>query len=207
MREEVRSIALGAKGFLEEAEGLRLYELASTASTEAPCLEIGSYCGRSALFLGEGCRAAGRNPLFTVDHHRGSAEQQPGEAYFDPDLYDAREGAPTTLPELLRTVRAAGLEDWVLPVVASSTVLGRVWPERSLGLVFIDGGHGEEDVFGDYRAWGRCVRPGGFLCVHDVFPDSADGGQGPFRVVCEARSEGSWEDAGGVGTLAVLRRA
>jgi MMP 1-O-methyltransferase len=206
MREEARRVALAAKGFLEEAEGMRLYELARRCSRGGPCLEIGSYCGRSGVFLGEGCRETGSYPLFTVDHHRGSAEQQPGEAFFDPELYDEATRMMTTLPRLLDNIRAAGLDDWVIPVVTESIVLGRYWPERNLSLLFIDGGHSEADAFGDYRTWARCVRAGGYLCVHDVFPDPADGGRAPYDVVCDARTDGSWQDEGTVESLAVLRR-
>jgi MMP 1-O-methyltransferase len=206
MRAEVRRIALEAKGFLAEPEGLRLYELARTSSRSAPCVEIGSYCGKSGLFLGEGCRETGLHPLFTIDHHRGSAEQRPGEAYFDRQLYDAQTESATTLPELLRNIRLAGLDDWVIPVVAGSVAVGAHWPDSTLGLVFIDGGHSEEDAMSDYRTWGRCVHPGGYLCVHDVFPDPGDGGQAPYHVVCEATSAGTWEHVDTVETLAVLRR-
>ncbi len=206
MRDEVRRIALGTKGFLTEPEGLRLYELARSSSGDGPCLEIGSYCGKSGLFLGEGCRETGRHPLFTVDHHRGSEEHQPGEAYHDAELYDDGEQAMTTLPELVRNIRTAGLESWVIPLVAESEILGRYWPEHSLSLLFLDGGHSESDAFGDYRTWHRCLRPGGYLCIHDVFPDATDGGQAPYGVLCEARSDDSWQYEGMVETLAVLKR-
>ncbi len=206
MREEVRRMALEAKGFLDEAEGLRLHELAAVASLRGPCLEIGSYCGKSALFLGEGCRETGRNTLFTVDHHRGSEEQQPGEVYFDPELYDREEGGSTTLCRLQRSIRRAGLEDWVIPVVAESTRLGRYWSSPALSLVFIDGGHTEAAAFGDYHTWGPRVLTGGYLCIHDVFPDPADGGRAPYDVWQYARATGEWDDAGTVKTLAVLRR-
>lgn len=199
-------MALAAKGFLTEREGTRLYELARDGSGDAPCLEIGSYCGKSGLFLGEGCRETGRYPLFTVDHHRGSPEQQPGETYFDAELYDADTDSATTLVSLVQTIRQAGLEDWIIPVVAASTRLGAYWPDDSLGLLFIDGGHSEADAFGDYRTWGRCVRRGGYLCIHDVFANSDDGGQAPYHVFCEARANGLWEEVGMVETLAVLRR-
>lgn len=206
MREEVRRLAEEAKGFLDASEGMRLYELALHASAAAPCLEIGSYCGKSALYLGEGCREAGHHPLFTVDHHRGSAEQQPGEAYFDPTLYDPRWGGTTTLPELLANLRRAGLEDWVVAVVAESTRLGRHWSPGPLGLLFVDGGHSEADAFGDYRTWARWVRPGGYLCVHDVFPDPRDGGRAPYDLVRHACATGEWEHLGMERSLAVLRR-
>ena len=146
------------------------------------------------------------HPLFTVDHHRGSAEQQPGELYFDPELYDPVEQSIETLPQLMRNVRRAGLEDWVVPLVAESTLLGRYWPEQSLALLFVDGGHSEDDAFGDFRTWSRCVRRGGYLCVHDVFADPADGGQAPYHVVSAARADGAWEDVDAVESLVILRR-
>ncbi|HLN12833.1 MAG TPA: class I SAM-dependent methyltransferase [bacterium] len=206
MREEVRSIAMRAKGFLVEAEGMSLYRLAVEISGSGPCLEIGSYCGRSALFLGEGCRERGRYPLFTVDHHEGSAEQQPGQPYFDPDLYDAAEGVTTTLQALRRNIRLAGLQDWVIPIVAASVRLGRYWPPATLSLVFIDGGHSEADAFGDYETWAPTIKPGGYLCIHDIHPDPADGGQAPYHVLQRARAEGAWDHLGTVDTLAILRR-
>lgn len=206
MREQVKQVALTAKGFLTEAEGLRLHDAARECSAHAPLVEIGSYCGRSGLFLGEGCRATGRHPLFTIDHHRGSEEQQPGELYFDAELYDERTRTTTTLERLVATVRAAGLEDWVIPVVASSTAVGRHWPPDTLALLFIDGGHSEQAAFADYRTWSRCVRPGGLLCVHDVFPDPADGGRAPYEVVREATTHGPWEQVEQVDSLAILVR-
>jgi len=206
LREHVRSVALGAKGFLAEAEGLCLYRLAKEISGLAPCLEIGSYCGKSALFLAEGCRARGRYPLFTVDHHEGSEEQQPGEPYFDPDLYDAAQGAMTTLPALLRNIRLAGLQDWAIPIVAASERLGRYWPAESLSLVFIDGGHSEAAAFGDYETWSPALKPGGYLCIHDIHPNPEDGGQAPYRVLEHASAAPGWDYVGTVETLGMLRR-
>jgi hypothetical protein len=206
MREAARRVADQAKGFLATAEGMRLYELSLESSARAPCLEIGSYCGKSTVYLGEGCRQAGRHPLFTVDHHRGSEEQQPGQPYFDPSLYSEELGGTNTLPWLLRNLRRAGLEDWVIPIVAESTRLGRFWSPGKLGLLFIDGGHAEEDVAGDYRTWAHRVIRRGYLCVHDVFADPRDGGQAPYHLVEHARSTGEWEYLGMEGSLAVLRR-
>ncbi|MCZ7569848.1 MAG: DUF4185 domain-containing protein [Ardenticatenaceae bacterium] len=206
MREEVKQLALTTKGFLSEAEGLRLYELAAESSRRAPCLEIGSYCGRSTLFLAEGCRMGGSHPLFAIDHHQGSEEQQAGQAYFDPDLFDAREGVVNTLGSFMSTLRRAGLTEWVIPIVTESRRASRYWPETELSLVFLDGGHSEEDAFQDFRGWSRRVLPGGYLCIHDVFDDPAEGGQAPYHVREYARSTGEWEDAGQVETLAILRR-
>jgi len=206
MREESRAQALAAKGFLSDAEGARLYELAYAASGLAPCLEIGSYCGKSAIFLGEGCRARGTYRLFSVDHHGGSEEQQPGEEYFDADLYDAALGRINTLPLFLANVRRAGLEDWIFPIVGTSSVVAANWRGGGLGLVFIDGGHAHATVEGDFRGWSGLVARGGWLCFHDIYPNPADGGQAPRDVFEAARASGRWRFEGMVGSLGVLRR-
>lgn len=206
MRGEVKALALAAKGFLSEAEGMALYQLAAESSGTAPCLEVGSYCGKSALFLGEGCRRGGKHPLFTIDHHRGSEEQQPGQLYFDPELYDWEEEMFTTFHHLMRNVRRAGLADWIVPIVAESGQLRRYWRPAALSLLFIDGGHSEEAAFADYHGWSDSVLPGGYLCIHDIFTDPAEGGQAPYHVLQDARSTGHWMDCGQVETLGILRR-
>lgn len=206
MRRDIKELALAAKGFLAEAEGLLLYELAYHASARGPCVEIGSYCGKSALFLGEGCRARGRYRLFSVDHHGGSEEQQPDQPYFDPDLLDSVQGRVNTLPHFVTTVARAGLEDWIVPVVGRSSTVAASWPGGQIALVFIDGGHSRETVEADFHAWGRLVTPSGWLCFHDVYQNPADGGHAPFEVFERARASRAWKFEGLVGSLGVLRR-
>jgi predicted O-methyltransferase YrrM len=205
MRSETRELALQAKGFLSEADGMRLYELAYQAAGAGPCVEIGSYCGKSALFLGEGCRARGRYRLFSIDHHGGSEEQQPGEEYFDADLYDAAQGRVNTLPHFLATIARAGLEDWILPVVGTSGAVAASWPNANLALVFIDGGHSKTSVEDDFLGWSRLLIRGGWLCFHDVYPDPAGGGQAPYEVFESARASRRWRFEGLFGSLGVLR--
>lgn len=199
-----QSLIDATPGFLDPAEGRALYAAALEAGRRGPCLEIGSYCGKSALYLGSGCRDAGQ-VLFTVDHHRGSEEQQPGQEYFDPALFDAGRGAVDTLPHLRATLAAAGLEETVVPVVAPGHVVARAWA-TPLALVFIDGGHALETVLGDYRSWAGHVMPGGLLLFHDLFEDPAEGGQAPYRVWRLAVASGLFEDLGRVGSLGRLRR-
>ncbi|MDD2604053.1 MAG: class I SAM-dependent methyltransferase [Desulfobacteraceae bacterium] len=192
------------RGFLDPAEGKALYEAALAASRRGPCLEIGSYCGKSALFLGSACRRNGQ-VLFTIDHHRGSEEQQPGQEYFDPDLFDAGQDCIDTLPHLRRTLTAAGLDDTVVPIVAPSHLAARAWA-TPLALVFIDGGHALETVFCDYTAWAGHLMPGGMLLIHDIFSDPADGGQAPWHVYRMALASGLFDARPQVGSLARLVR-
>jgi len=192
------------KGFLDPEEGLKLYDLAREAARRGPCLEIGSYCGKSALYLGAGCRIGG-GILFSIDHHRGNEEQQPGQAYCDPDLIDARTGRVDTLEFFRTTLELAGLQDTVVPIVSRSRTVARQWA-TPLSLVFIDGGHTFEAAFGDYAAWAGHVLPGGYLLIHDVFFDPAEGGQAPRTIYELACRSGLFDDLGVLKTLAILKR-
>lgn len=203
MDQTLRDAARGAIGFMPGDEGLALYRAGLLGARAGPLLEIGSYCGKSAVYLGAAARVAG-TVLYSIDHHRGSEEHQAGEEYHDPELLDPT-GRVDTLPELLRTLEKADLTEIVLPIVARSEELGRAWRDP-LGLVFIDGGHAEAQVAADYDAWAGHVRPGGLLAIHDVFVDPADGGRAPYEVYLRAHGSGAFEEISATGSLRVLQR-
>ena len=167
------------RGFLPAHEGRQLYDWAVTAAKIGPILEIGSYCGRSTLWLAQAARIHD-TVVYAVDHHRGSEEHQPGESHHDPALTDAT-GQVDTLTEFRHNIAQAGQEEVVVPIVASSRQLALDW-QTGLGMVFIDGGHSLDAALTDYRAWAPQVRPGGILAIHDVFPDPALGGSAPFTI-------------------------
>ena len=200
----LKSLPPKIKGFLAEVEGMRLYELAREASRLGPCLEIGSYCGKATIYLGTGCKEAG-SVLFSIDHHRGSEEHQPGEEYHDPDLFDPESGRMDSFREFRKTLAMASLEDTVVSIVAPSELAARCWA-TPLGLVFIDGGHSFEAAFTDYSCWASHLVPGGFLVIHDIFPDPAKGGQAPYNIYKLALASGLFEELPMVETLGVLRR-
>jgi hypothetical protein len=192
------------KGFLDPEEGRVLYELALESASRGPCLEVGSYCGKSALYLGAACRDAG-STLFSIDHHRGSEEQQPGQPYFDAALLEPAGKRIDTFPFFRRTLEAAGLENAVVPLVCRSEVAARNWA-TPLGLVFIDGGHAFDTVLSDYRCWSGHIVRGGYLLMHDIFFDPRDGGQAPRQVYERAVESGRFEVLPMVNSLGILRR-
>jgi MMP 1-O-methyltransferase len=192
------------KGFLDHEEGLRLYELARQAASLGPCLEIGSYCGKSAVYIGTACREQG-GVLFSIDHHRGSEEQQPGEEYFDSGLFNVDAWAIDTLVPFRRTLRSSGLEATVVPLVCTSQTAARAWA-TPLGMVFIDGGHAYDTVLADYHAWARHVVPGGYLVFHDIFPDPSKGGQAPRHVYEQALASGVFTALPLFKTIGILQR-
>ncbi len=192
------------KGFLAPEEGAALYSRAREVAAQGPCLEIGSYCGKSTVYLGTACQEAGA-VLYALDHHRGSEEHQPGEEYHDGELYDQESGCMDSFAEFRRTLQRARLEETVIPLVASSSLVARHWT-TPLMLVFIDGGHSWEAAHGDYRGWARHIAPGGLLAIHDIFFNPAEGGQAPHRIWRLAQESGLFAPCGLVGTLGFLRR-
>ncbi|MEV4434574.1 class I SAM-dependent methyltransferase [Streptomyces sp. NPDC049555] len=194
-----------AKGFMPLDEGLALYAAAEDAGALGlPLLEVGTYCGRSTILLADAARAAGLVAV-TVDHHRGSEEQQPGWEYHDASLVDGEVGRMDTLPVFRRTLHRAGLEEHVVAMVGRSPQVAALWG-APLGLVFIDGGHTDEHANADYEGWAPHVAPGGLLVIHDVFPDPADGGQAPYRVYRRALESGAFTEVSVTRSLRVLRR-
>jgi MMP 1-O-methyltransferase len=192
------------KGFLDPEEGRALYAIALEASRLGPCLEIGSYCGKSAVYLGSACRENGAI-LFSIDHHRGSEEQQPGEAYFDPSLFDFKTFSMNTLPLFRRILTLTGLEETVVPIISRSEVVARAWA-TPLSLVFIDGGHAFEAARKDYDCWAGHIVSGGYLLIHDIFEDPADGGQAPWKVYELAVASGRFIELPRIKSLGVLKK-
>lgn len=202
MDSRLRELAARTKGFLPPVEALALRAAAIEAGRLGPLLEIGSYCGLSAIYLGDAARVAG-TVLFSVDHHRGSEEHQPGEDYHDPTLAGP-DGRIDTLPFFRQTTAEAHLEPWVVAVVGESARVAEAW-RTPLGLVFIDGGHSQVAADADYTGWASRLVPGGTLAIHDVFPDPRDGGRPPFVIYERALGDG-YEEIGAEGSLRLLRR-
>lgn len=192
------------KGFLDPAEGAALQRAAMAGAKLGGCLEVGAYCGKSAIYIGAALQSLGAS-LFTVDHHRGSEENQPGWEYHDTDLWDAEADAMDTLPHLRRNLRAARLEETVIPIVGRSAAVAANWG-GPLGFLFIDGGHTLEAALADYRGWTPHLVQGGLLAIHDVFPDPADGGRPPFEIYQRALASDLFAEVESVKSLRVLRR-
>ena len=204
----LRAHALAAKGFMPPEEGDALHDAAVAAAAAAPGLpfvEIGSYCGRSTVWLGAAARTCG-TVVFAIDHHRGSEENQAGWEHHDPEVVDPRTGKMDTLPIFRRTIHDAGLEREVVAVVGHSAEVAAVWRSPA-AFVFIDGGHGEEPARRDYHGWAPQVALGGTLAIHDVFPDPADGGRPPYeQIFVPALESGRFRLVSATGSLRVLRR-
>jgi predicted O-methyltransferase YrrM len=203
MPAELRRLAESTTGFMPPDEGLALFAAAAGAPA-GPVVELGTYCAKSTVYLAAGARLGGR-VVVSVDHHRGSEENQAGWTHHDPSLVDPTTGRMDTLPRARATLERGALEGDVVLVVGRSTQVAALMPAGGIALLFIDGGHSEAEAQGDYAAWAHRLRPGGLLAIHDVFPDPADGGQAPFHVWQRARNDG-FEPVEVTGSLRILRR-
>jgi len=192
------------KGFLASDEGDALYRYCAETVHLGPCLEVGSYCGKSTIYLGAAAKSKG-GVVYAVDHHRGSEEHQLGEEYHDADLYDKNAALMDSFREFRKNMRAANLEDTIIPIVAPSKIASQRWA-TPLGMVFIDGGHSFAAALTDYRSWITHIVPGGILAIHDIFPDPTKGGQAPYDIWKLAKASGLFEEMPMVNTLGAFRR-
>ena len=192
------------KGFMDDEEARRLHQISLMAAENGPVIEIGSYCGKSAYIIGSACQEKG-SVLFSVDHHQGNEEQQPGEEYFDKDLYDSSVARINTFPFFQETLKRTGLEDTVVPIVSPSITAGKMW-KTPISMLFIDGGHSFDAAHTDFLTWASHIKPSGFLVIHDVFFNPEDGGQAPRQVYEIAMASGDFEELEMVKSLGVLKR-
>ncbi len=192
------------KGFLHPEEGAALYNAVIQCQGLGPVLEIGSYCGKSTIYLGAACKETG-STVYALDHHRGSEEHQIGEMFHDAELFDGSTGYFDTFKEFRKNIHQAGLNDVVIPLVTDSTTAAKNW-QTPLALVFIDGGHSLDAALNDYRCWASHVQRGGILAIHDVFTKARDGGQAPHAIYKLALASGLFESISTVHSLRLLRR-
>ena len=198
-------VAQEVKGFLPQNEADALYSAATSLEVKGPLLEVGSYCGKSTIYLGSAAQQMGR-VLYALDHHRGSEENQSGWEHHDPELIDKHIGVMDTLPFFRRAIFDAGLEDSVVALVGQSEVIANNWA-TPLAFLFIDGGHGDDPAKADFNGWVPKVKEDGLLAIHDVFPDEKDGGRPPYEhIYLPAISSGDWNEIIVEGSLRILKR-
>lgn len=113
-------------------------------------IEVGSYKGRSALYMGEQIRNSGKDLLFyCVDHFCGSEE------HADKDFYQ------TFLENI------APLSRYIRPIKQDSVSASKRFKDGDVFFVFIDASHDYESVKADIQAWLPKIRNGGIIAGHD----------------------------------------
>ncbi|MFL2723065.1 MAG: class I SAM-dependent methyltransferase [Gammaproteobacteria bacterium] len=191
------------KGFMPEHEGKALYKWARKFSEYGPLLEIGTYCGKSSMFLSEGAQANNQY-VYTIDHHMGSEEHQVNEEYFDIEIFDELSKRINSFPLFLENINNFGIKN-IVPIVNESSLVAESW-NSPLAMVFIDGGHSLETAMNDFISWHEKIISGGALVIHDIFENPEDGGQAPYEVYMHALKNG-FNDFDRVDTIVCLKKS
>jgi predicted O-methyltransferase YrrM len=158
------------EGWLTDAEATFLWYLSALSSGKGFIVEIGSWKGKSTIWLACGSKAMGREKVVAIDPHAGTAEHR---------LFH---GGTSTYDEFLQNLALTGVGDWVTPIIGYSQEVAQGWV-GSPRLVFIDGSHEYENVKQDFRLWFELLGNGGIIALHDCYFSKKPAHEGPGRVV------------------------
>jgi predicted O-methyltransferase YrrM len=184
--DDVRPQAAAVEGWLSDAQGCALFRCAAAAAGKGVIVEIGSWKGRSTVWLAAGARISDTR-VYAVDPHRGSRE--------DPQA--------DTLPEFKANLERLALTRYVEPLVMTSAEAARV-VEGPIALLFIDGDHSVEAVRRDAALWLPKLVDGGIVMFHDVGAAGYAGPRDVFRrSVCWSKG---FHRIRRVGSMAMARR-
>jgi len=155
-------------GWLTPGEGRTLFDLARLCKGKGVIVEVGSWKGKSTIWLAHGSKQGPNAPVYAIDPHTGSTQTQEliGQGY--------------TYPEFEANIKKAGIEDIVVPLIMTSEEAVKEFQEP-VELVFIDGDHSYEMVKLDFELWFPKLIMGGIMAFHDAFR----GWPGPEQVVKE----------------------
>jgi tetratricopeptide (TPR) repeat protein len=151
----IKNLTKKVEGRIAPEEAELLYRLAKQCEGEGEIVEIGSYQGYSTIWLASGSKETNRGKVYAIDPHNMS-DHGCNEAIFRKNIYDA------------------GLNDYVIPVIATSTDAENAW-NRAIKLLFIDGAHDYENARNDFMLWGKHLIQGGIIAFHDYLSLSCPG--------------------------------
>jgi len=166
--EQIKRSVDKVQGWLRYTEGAFLYRAAKQVSGRGVIVEIGSWKGKSTIWLAKGSKDGSKVKIYAIDPHTGSPEHR--------DRY----GDVWTFPEFKRNIEEAGVDDIVLPVVKTSREASKNW-NYPVEFMFIDGAHDYDSVKTDFELWYPHIIYGGVIAFHDTI-----GWEGPRRLVKES---------------------
>ena len=122
-------------------------------------VEIGAWKGKSACYMGERLRDTGKNIRYTVvDNFKGS----PNEAVHTQDK-DVVNG--TLYETFCKNIRP--LKNYINVIKGDSQKVYKMFDDKSIDMLFIDGNHTYEALKQDIKLWLPKVKKGGVISGHD----------------------------------------
>jgi len=165
--DETKKLTEKIDGFLSIKEGELLYNLAKNVKGKGVIVEIGSYKGKSTVWLARGSKAGNKIKVYAIDPHTGNPEHK------------KRFGKIWTFEEFKKNIKYAKVDDIVIPIVKTSEEAAKNF-DKPVELIFIDGNHEYKFVKLDFEMWFPKVVNGGIMAFHDTI-----GWPGPKKVVEE----------------------
>lgn len=160
--EQVDALVAEVDGWFGPLEGRLLYRLAAAADPAGCIVEIGSWHGRSTIWLAAGARSGRGARVVAIDPHSGTSLREEGE---------------DTERVLRANLERAGVSSQVDIVASTSAEAAAGWA-RPVSLLWVDGDHAFEAVKLDVELWEPHLIPGAAIALHDTFVLP-----GPERVV------------------------
>jgi len=164
---EIKKLTDEVDGWLHDEEAELLYKLAKSCKGKGVIVEVGSWKGKSTIYLALGSKNGNKVNVYAVDPHTGSA------------VHKAWYGKVWTLEEFKDNIRRAKVDDVVISVVKTSEEAAKDFNEP-VELIFIDGEHEYDFVKLDFDLWFPKVIEGGIMAFHDTI-----GWPGPKKVVAD----------------------
>lgn len=166
-------------GFFKEVQG-QLYTQLAQQICDGTIVEIGVHQGLSLSYILDVCRK-NNNVVYAVDHWilDQSFQQRvrnPDNRFVFQHAWDRGKELPETPAQrdisgvFRENLEKLGHTDTVHIVQKESTAASQDFEDNYFDMIFIDGGHGKEDVTKDIQAWASKLKQGGIIAGHDYTP-------------------------------------
>lgn len=193
---QIEALVENVHGWTPIDQLFTLYTLTwTTAALAGDIVEVGSWCGRSAVVLAAAAQTAGRSQVYCVDlfpekddwkqnpdgsysfdmvidgkHYGGYQEQTVWKEAFESQTGKIYESYNSVFDCFRETVSQRGMDEVVHPHRGDlASLLAKLGPDFQCRLAFLDGDHGYEAVCEDIRNIDRHLVAGGWLCFDDAF--------------------------------------
>lgn len=127
-------------------------------------VEIGSWKGKSSTYMGVEIINSGKRIKFDcVDTWLGSEEHtNPNSSYYEP-LLEIKDGLYNRFLTNIEPLKSV-----INPIRMTSVEASKLFEDKTLDFVFIDGAHDYDSVFDDIQHWFPKVKVGGYISGDDL---------------------------------------